>query len=129
MFVSSRHAMTMEFIKWAILVILGVLIALALAIETTSAPPAPLQTVPIVSPWFGVFRASEYPGGPPFVEVGSKVEVGTVVGIVEPMIMEPPRSHFRVPSGVHGTIARILVSDGATVMMGQPLMEVLPAAE
>jgi acetyl-CoA carboxylase biotin carboxyl carrier protein len=129
MFVSSRHAMTMEFLKWIILVILGVLIAMALAVETTSAPPAPPQAVPVVSPWYGVFRASEYPGGPPFVQVGSKVEVGTVVGIVEPMIMEPPRSQFRVPAGVRGTIARILVTDGATVMMGQPLMEVLPTAE
>src|ERR1700691_3632790 len=41
----------------------------------------------IASPMLGTFYRAEGPGRPPFVEVGSRVEPQTTVGIVEVMKM------------------------------------------
>lgn len=82
-------------------------------------PPEPAP-VYIVSPWNGTFYASEYEGAKPFVAVGGKVEVHTVVCIVEAM------KQFRIPAGVEGTIVEVLAKDNQMVSPGQPLFKVQP---
>jgi acetyl-CoA carboxylase biotin carboxyl carrier protein len=46
------------------------------------------------------------PGAPPFVEVGSRVEPDTVVGIVETM-----KLMNSVSAGARGTVAQILLAN------------------
>jgi acetyl-CoA carboxylase biotin carboxyl carrier protein len=77
----------------------------------------------IVSPMLGTFFRAESPGAAPFVEVGSRVEAGTVVGIVEVMKMMNS-----VPAGVAGTIVEICAENGKLVEHGQPLFRVEAAA-
>lgn len=70
----------------------------------------------IKSPIIGTFYAAAAPGKPAFVSVGSKVEKGSVVCIVESMkLMNEINSEF------DGTVAEIFVSDGQSVEYDQPL--------
>jgi acetyl-CoA carboxylase biotin carboxyl carrier protein len=94
-----------------------------------AAPPAPQPPpgtdreglVEVASPLLGIFYRAPKPGEPPFVEVGSKVEEGTVIGIIEVMkLMNSARA------GVRGEIVEILVPNGELVEHGQPLMLVRP---
>ncbi len=103
--------------------------------------PAPVVTVPgaaptiptpepagwpddctvIRSPMFGTFYRAAEPGGPPFVEVGQKVEPGTTLCIIEVM-----KLLTSIPAGARGVIARVLVDDAALVEMDQPLVLLRP---
>jgi len=100
-----------------------------------AAPPAPPERsapVPpvdgthdglaIVSPMLGTFYRAPAPGAPPFVEVGTRVEPGTIVCIIEVMKMMNS-----VPAGVAGTIAEVHVENAQPVEYGQPLFRVEPA--
>jgi acetyl-CoA carboxylase biotin carboxyl carrier protein len=51
------------------------------------------------------------------VKVGDRVEEGTTVAILESMKMEMP-----VESEEEGVVEKILVSEGQSVVEGQPLM-------
>jgi acetyl-CoA carboxylase biotin carboxyl carrier protein len=73
------------------------------------------------SPSQGVFYRRPDPQRPPYVEEGSRVEVGTVLGMVEIM-----KCFHRIAYGgaglpERGTISRILVDDAAEVEFDQPL--------
>jgi len=68
-------------------------------------------------PLIGTFYRSPKPGAPPFVEVGSRVEADTVVGIIETMKLMNP-----VTARVHGVVAEICVSDGGFVETDSVLM-------
>jgi acetyl-CoA carboxylase biotin carboxyl carrier protein len=81
-----------------------------------SADPA-LQDLP--SPLLGTFYRAPKPGAPPFVEVGSQVEEDTIVGIIEVM-----KLMNTVRAGVRGTVAEILVADGALAEYGATLLRV-----
>ena len=82
----------------------------------------------IVSPWEGVFHSCEYEGAQPFVEVGSHVLPGTMVGFVNVDIMQPQR-RIEIYAGVEGTVIEVLVQDGELVSAGQPLMAIRLDAE
>jgi acetyl-CoA carboxylase biotin carboxyl carrier protein len=75
----------------------------------------------IRSPMFGTFYRAAAPGGPPFVEVGQKVEPGTTVCIIEVM-----KLLTSIPAGARGVVARVLVADAALVETGQPLFLLRP---
>ena len=81
-----------------------------------SADPA-LRDLP--SPLLGTFYRAPKPGAPPFVAVGSQVEEDTIVGIIEVM-----KLMNTVRAGVRGTVAEILVADGALVEYGATLLRV-----
>ena len=89
--------------------------------------PAPVPVEPsvdgllIASPMLGTFYRAEGPGRPPFVEVGSRVEPQTTVGIVEVMKMMNS-----VPAGVAGTVVEVCVENAALVEYGQALFRVEP---
>ena len=70
----------------------------------------------ITSPMVGTFYAGPSPGAKPFVELGSTVEVGDTLCIVEAMKMMNP-----IEADVDGTIVSILVENGAPVEFGQVL--------
>ncbi len=70
----------------------------------------------VTSPLVGTFYRAPAPDAPPFVEVGSRVEKGQVLCIVEAMkIMN------EIESDVSGIIRKILVENGQPVEYGEPL--------
>jgi acetyl-CoA carboxylase biotin carboxyl carrier protein len=71
------------------------------------------------APMLGTFYRAPKPGEPPFVEVGSRVEPDTIIGIIEVM-----KLMNTVRSGVHGTVAEIPGRDGALVEYGETLLRV-----
>ena len=85
-------------------------------------PPTELGLLEIPSPLLGIFHHAPKPGAPPFVEIGSKVDQETVVGIIE--VMKLMNS---VRAGVKGEVLEILVENGSAVEYGEPLMRVRPA--
>ena len=73
----------------------------------------------VPAPLLGTFYRAPKPGAPPFVVVGSTVEEGTIIGIIEVMkLMNSVRAE------VKGTVVEILVEDGAAVEYGQVLLRV-----
>ena len=75
----------------------------------------------IVAPMVGTFYTAPSPNAEPFLQVGSKLEKESVVGIIEAM-----KVMNEIKSEISGTIKKILVSDGAAVEYGQPLFLVEP---
>jgi len=75
----------------------------------------------IEAPMLGVFYRAPSPGAPPFVDVGTLVEPGTIVCIIEVMKMMNS-----VPAGVAGRIAEIHVENAQAVEYGQALFRVEP---
>ena len=77
----------------------------------------------IEAPMLGTFYRAEAPGATPFVEVGSEVEPGTVVCLIEVMKMMNS-----IQAGVAGTIVEVCAENAQLVEYGDPLFRVEPAA-
>lgn len=73
--------------------------------------------VEVKSPLLGIYYRAPKPGEPPFVDVGSKVDTDTVIGIVE--VMKLMNS---VPAGVKGEVVEILGRNGELVEHGEVLL-------
>lgn len=90
-----------------------------------TAPPeaaAGAEDVHLVkSPIVGTFYASASPGAEPFVTVGSKVEAGQVLCIIEAM-----KLMNEIEADVAGEIGRIFVESGQPVEYGEPLFGIRP---
>jgi acetyl-CoA carboxylase biotin carboxyl carrier protein len=76
------------------------------------------------APMLGTFYRAPKPGEPPYVEVGSRVEPETIVGIIEVM-----KLMNTVRAGVRGTVAEIPGRDGILVEYGETLLRVRPMSE
>jgi acetyl-CoA carboxylase biotin carboxyl carrier protein len=88
--------------------------------QPAAATPAPEEELHIItSPIVGTFFRSPSPDADPFVKVGSHVEVGTVVSIIEAM-----KLMNEIESDAVGTVAKIYVENGQPVEFGQPLFGV-----
>jgi len=85
-----------------------------------SAPPGP-DVRDIVAPLLGTFYRAPQPGAPPFVDVGGRVEPGTVVAIIETMKLMNP-----VYAGTAGAVTEICLDDGQFAEQGTVLMRVRP---
>ena len=92
-----------------------------LDVEAAQVPDETGDAVTIVAPMLGTFYRAPAPGAAPFVEVGSVVESGTIVCIIEVMKMMNS-----VHAGVSGTIAEIWVENAEPVEYGAPLFRVEP---
>ncbi len=98
----------------------------AVAAPAAAAPAAAADAggVPdgaVTSPMVGTCYLSPEPGAPAFVKAGDRVKEGQTLVIIEAMkVMNPIRS----PRS--GTVARVLVDNGAPVEYGEPLIVVLP---
>ena len=75
----------------------------------------------VKSPIVGTFYASSSPGAEAFVGVGSHVEVGQVLCIIEAM-----KLMNEIESDVAGEVARIFVENGHPVEYGEPLFGIHP---
>lgn len=70
----------------------------------------------IVSPMVGTFYAAPAPDADPYVKVGDKVNVESIVCIVEAM-----KLMNELEAEVEGEIVKVLVENGQLVEYGQPL--------
>jgi acetyl-CoA carboxylase biotin carboxyl carrier protein len=87
------------------------------------AAPASDGLVPVTAPMVGKFYAAASPSDPPYVEVGTKVAVGTTLGLIEVM-----KVFASIKTETAGVIERILVTNGEFVEFGQPLFLLRPDA-
>lgn len=71
------------------------------------------------SPLPGTFYRSPSPGQPPYVEVGTQVSAGDIIGIVEVM-----KQFNQVEAPSAGVVTDILVPDGEPVEAGQALLRI-----
>ncbi len=78
--------------------------------------------VVIKSPIIGTMYRKPAPDKPVFVEVGSKINVGDTVCVIEAM-----KLFNEIESEVSGTIVKILVDDASPVEFDQPLFLVDPS--
>jgi len=87
-----------------------------------SAPPAAAAPVPnknehtVTAPMVGTFYASASPGAKAFVDIGSEVNVGDTLCIIEAMKMMN-----QIESDKPGRVTAILAKNGEPVEFGQPL--------
>ncbi len=79
--------------------------------------PQPDHPGAVVSQMVGTAYMAPEPGAPPYVQVGDSVREGQILMIVEAMKTMNP-----VLASQPGTVARILVSDGAPIEYGEVLM-------
>ncbi len=82
---------------------------------------APEHRVPVVSPMVGVFYRAKSPDEPSFVEVGDRVEVGQIVGLVEAM-----KTFNEIMSEVEGEVVEIAAENGQLIETGGPLVWIKP---
>ena len=95
-------------------------IALSNNVEASQvAPPGRSDLTDITSPMVGTFYRAAAPGEAPFVELGSKINEGQTICILEAMkLMNEIESEF------NAEIVEILVENGTPVEFGQVLMRV-----
>ena len=84
--------------------------------ESRETPKVVSPQLLIKSPMVGTFYASPAPDAPPFVQVGSQVETGQVICIIEAM-----KLMNEIKSEIRGKIAEILVNNGDPVEFNQSL--------
>jgi len=75
----------------------------------------------IKAPLTGIFYASPAPGSAPYVQIGSQIAVGTVIGLIEAM-----KLFNEIKSDLGGQVVRIVAETGTLVKAKQPLIEVEP---
>lgn len=85
--------------------------------ELPAPEPLPDDVVPVLAPMAGVFYRAPSPESPPYVEIGSEVERGDVVGLIEAM-----KVFNEIEAPASGTVADILVENGQSVEANQRLM-------
>ena len=73
----------------------------------------------ILSPLPGTFYRKPAPDQPEYVTVGTELNVGDVIGLIEVM-----KSFHEVKADRKGVVKAILVEDSEPVNAGQPLMEI-----
>lgn len=86
------------------------------AAESTPLPAEQDETNTVRSPISGVFYSAREPGAEPFVSVGSRIEKGDTLCIMEAM-----KTMNEIRSSKSGVVSAILVEDGATVASGDAL--------
>ena len=88
----------------------------AAAVAPAAAIEAPSAGHRITAPMVGTYYGAPAPGAKSFVELGSHVEVGDTLCIIEAMKMMN-----QIEADVGGKIVSILVENGHPVEFGQPL--------
>ena len=87
--------------------------------------PLPVASAPVVaevegqavkSPMVGTFYRSSSPDAKPFVDVGTKVNIGDTLCIIEAM-----KLLNEIESDVAGVVKKILLENGQPVEYGEPL--------
>jgi acetyl-CoA carboxylase biotin carboxyl carrier protein len=90
--------------------------------ELLPIPPTPANEAPahdgheLIAPMVGTFYAGSAPGSSPFVEIGTEVEIGDTLCIIEAMKMMN-----QIESDARGRITKILAENGDPIEFGQVL--------
>ena len=87
-----------------------------------TAPSASTAADAITAPLTGIFYRSPSPQAPAFVQIGSVVAAGDVVGLIEAM-----KLFNEIRSTKSGTVRRIVADSGQLVRAHAPLIELDPA--
>ena len=82
--------------------------------ESQAVPAA--KGAPVKSPMVGTYYSAPAPDAAPFIQIGSVVEVGQVICIIEAM-----KLMNEIKSEVRGKVVEVLVHNGDPVEFGQPL--------
>ena len=92
----------------------------ASAAAAVSGPETPAKTnYPTVNaPLTGIFYRSPSPQTPAFIQVGSQIAKGDVVGLLEAM-----KLFNEIRSTASGTVRRIIIENGQLVRAHQPIIE------
>ncbi len=90
----------------------------ATAPASSHAPRAAAAAKAVAAPLTGVFYRSPSAQAPPFVQLGSVVSTGDVVGLIEAM-----KLFNEVRSTIAGRVVRIVAENGQLVRAHQPLLE------
>jgi acetyl-CoA carboxylase biotin carboxyl carrier protein len=97
------------------------------AAAPTAAPKAAAVSVPglvnVVAPLVGNFYVAPKPGAPAFVEVGTRVDKTTVIGLIETM-----KLMMSVYADVVGVVAEICLGDACFAEQGTVLVRIKPDA-
>jgi acetyl-CoA carboxylase biotin carboxyl carrier protein len=84
-----------------------------------AAAPAAKANNTVTAPMVGTFYSSAAPGAKPFVDIGSEVNVGDTLCIIEAMKMMN-----QIESDKAGRVTAVLVKNGEPVEFGQPLFNI-----
>lgn len=93
---------------------------------TVAGGPAAEDMIVVSAPSEGIFYRRPTPDSDPYVEEGSKVAMGSVLGLVEVMKCFNQIAYGGPGYPERGEIARILIEDTSEVQFGQPLFWVKP---
>jgi len=99
-------------------------VAAAPSTPSAAPPAAPAvrgDLVEITAPMVATFYRAPSPGDPAFVELGSRINVGQTICILEAM-----KLMNELEAEVSGEVVEILVENGTPVEFGQVLMRVKP---
>jgi len=90
--------------------------AAAPAAPEAAAPEPPNRGHEVKAPMVGTYYAASTPGAKPFVEIGSRVNVGDTLCIIEAMKMMN-----QIEAGVAGKVVSVLADNGEPVEFDQVL--------
>jgi acetyl-CoA carboxylase biotin carboxyl carrier protein len=97
-------------------------VPVANAVPSPPPPSSRSDLQPLTAPMVGTFYRSPAPGEPAFVEVGSRIQAGQPVCILEAM-----KLMNELEADISGEVVEILVESGTPVEFGQVLMRIRPA--
>ena len=86
---------------------------------TTTNNSEPSSNKFVKSPMVGTCYLSPEPGSKPFIQVGSKINKGDPIIIIEAM-----KTFNTIPSTESGIVKNILVKDGQPIEFGEDIIEV-----
>ncbi|MFN2484836.1 MAG: acetyl-CoA carboxylase biotin carboxyl carrier protein subunit [Candidatus Limnocylindria bacterium] len=75
----------------------------------------------VSAPLTGVWYTAPSPESRPYVQVGSQVATGQVIGLIEAM-----KLFNEIKADVSGTVTRVLIENGTLVKRQQPVLEIDP---
>ncbi len=86
------------------------------ALPAAAPAAAPKPDYSVTAPMVGTFYSAATPGAKPFVDIGSEVNVGDTLCIIEAMKMMN-----QIESDKAGRVTAVLAKNGEPVEFGQPL--------
>jgi acetyl-CoA carboxylase biotin carboxyl carrier protein len=112
----SRYSTTIPPAAFAAPMIAPLATSVPAAIADEQVLPPPPEGHSMTAPMVGTYYSAPAPGAKSFVQVGSEVQVGDVLCIIEAMKM---MNQIEADQG--GRVVSILVENGEPVEFGQPL--------
>ncbi len=100
----------------------GVPVAAATSTVALSSASREADLPTVNAPLTGIFYRSPSPQAQPYVQIGSKVGTGEVIGLIEAM-----KLFNEIRSTAAGRVRRIFIENGQLVRAHQPLIELEPA--